>query len=60
MWLRRKEWLVDIYLGVDVDRVVSDVEELDDLRLGELFDYTFSGCLFLLKLAGVLRSQKKQ
>ena len=43
-----------------MDRVVSDVEELNDLRLGELFDDTFTGCLFLLKLAGVLRSQKKQ
>ena len=34
--------LIDVHLGVGVDRVVADVEELDDLGFWELFDYAFS------------------
>lgn len=41
-----------------MDGVVADVEELDDLGLGELFDDTFTACKFFLKLAGVLHSRK--
>ena len=58
MGLWREEGLVDVHLGVGVDGVVADVEELDDLGLGELFDDTFTACKFFLKLAGVLHSRK--
>jgi len=37
-----KEGLIDVDLGVRVDRIVADVKELDDLGFGELFDDTFS------------------
>jgi hypothetical protein len=40
--LWRKERLVYINLGIDVDGVVTDVEELDDFRLVRLIDCTFS------------------
>ena len=49
---------VNIHLRVRVDGVIADVEELDNLGLGELFDDTFTACKFFLKLAWVLRSQK--
>jgi len=35
----RENGLVHVDLGVDVDGVVTDVEELNDLGLRELFDY---------------------
>jgi len=44
----REKWLVNIDLGVDVDRVVANVEELDDLGLRELFDDTFTARKFFL------------
>jgi hypothetical protein len=56
--LGREKGLVDVHLRVGVDGVVADVEELDDLGLGELFDDTFTACKFFLKLAWVLDSQK--
>ena len=46
-------------LSVSVNTVVADVEELDDLGLGELFDDTFTACKFFLKLAWVLYTQKR-
>ena len=58
MWLGREKRLIDIDLGVNVNRVVTDVEELDDLGLRELFDDTFTARKFFLKLAGVLYSRK--
>jgi hypothetical protein len=54
----RKERLVDIDLGVDVDGVVSNIEELDDFWLRELLDNAFPGRSFLLLLARGLYSQK--
>ena len=42
-------------LGVSVNRIVADVEELDDLGFWELFDDAFSGALILDKLAGNLK-----
>jgi hypothetical protein len=54
--LGREERLVHVDLGVDVDGVVSDVEELDDFGLRKLLDNAFAGREFLLELAGVLQS----
>lgn len=48
MWLGREKRLIDIDLGVNVNRVVTDVEELDDLGLRELFDDTFTARKFFL------------
>lgn len=42
-----EERLVYVDLGIDVDRVVTDVEELNDFGLLILLDYTFAGSLFL-------------
>ena len=53
--LGSKDGLVHVDLGVDVDGVVADVEELDDLGLGELFDYALPCAEVLHQLAGVLQ-----
>jgi hypothetical protein len=37
-----EERLVDINLGIDVDGVVSDVQELNNFRLWLRFNYAFS------------------
>ena len=37
-----EEGLVDVDLGVGVDRIVADVEELNDLGFWELFDDAFA------------------
>lgn len=50
VWLGSEEGLVDVYLGVDVNRVVANVEELDDLGLGILVDGVLAGVLFLVRL----------
>ena len=39
---RSKEGLIDVNLGVGVDAVIADVEELDDLGFWELFDDAFT------------------
>ena len=39
---RSEERLVDVDLGVSVDRIIADVEELNDLGFWELFDDAFS------------------
>ena len=39
---RGKERLIDVNLGVGVDAVIADVEELDDLGFWELFDDAFT------------------
>jgi len=54
-----EQGLVHVHLGVGVDRVVADVEELDDLGFWELFDDALAGALILDQLTGNLR-QKKQ
>ena len=56
--LGREKGFVNVDLRVCVDGIIADVEELDNLGLGELFDDTFTACKFFLKLAWVLRSQK--
>jgi hypothetical protein len=43
---RGEERLVDINLGIDVDGVVSNIEELNEFWLRFLFNCTFSGNLF--------------
>jgi len=53
--LGRKDGLVHVDLGVDVDGVVADVEELDDLGLRELFDHALPCAEVLHQLAGVLQ-----
>ena len=58
MGFRGEKRLVYVDLRVRVDGVVADVEELDDLGLGELFDDTFTACKFFLKLTRVLHSYK--
>ncbi len=55
MWFRSEKRLIYVDLGVDVDGVVADVEELDDLGLGELFDYALPCAEVLHQLAGVLQ-----
>ena len=52
-----EERLVDVDLGVSVDRIVTDVEKLNDLGFWELFDDAFSGALILDKLAGNLNDK---
>ena len=37
-----EEGLVDMDLGVSVDRIIANVEELNDLGFWELFDDAFS------------------
>ena len=37
-----KEGLVDVDLGVSVDAIVANVEELNDLGFWELFDDAFA------------------
>ena len=37
-----KKRLIDVDLGVGVNGIVADVEELDDLGFWELFDDTFT------------------
>ena len=37
-----EEGLVDMDLRISVDRIVTDVEELNDLGFWELFDDAFS------------------
>ena len=56
---RSEERLVDVDLGVSVDRIIADVEELNDLGFWELFDDAFSGALILDQLAGNLYKIRK-
>ena len=51
VWLRLEEGLVDLYLGIGVNRVVGDVEVLDDLGFGELINNASTGLLVFDKLA---------
>jgi len=51
---RLEERFVNMHLRVRVDRVVYDVEELDDLRLRILLNNAFARFLVLYELAGVL------
>ena len=55
-----EEGLVDVDLGVSVDRIIADVEELYDLGFWELFDDAFSGALILDQLAGNLYKIRKR
>jgi len=55
----REEGLVDVHLGVGVDAVVADVEELDDLRLWELLEDRLTRLLVLDELAGNLTRKAK-
>ena len=55
-----EERLVDVDLGVSVNRIVADVEELDDLGFWELFDNAFATALIFNQLAGNLHTQVKQ
>ena len=57
MGLWGEERLVDVDLGVDVDGVIADVEELDDLGLGELFDRALAAAMRDYLLAGGLNKQ---
>ena len=52
--LRREKRLIHGDLRVDVDGVVGNVEELDDLGLGEKLNDALAARLLLLELAGVL------
>ena len=52
---RGKQGLIHVHLGIGVDRVVADVEELNDLGFWELFDDAFAAALILNQLAGNLR-----
>jgi hypothetical protein len=54
MRLGWEDGLIDTHLRVNVDWVVTDVKELDDLRLWELFDYALSCAEVFDQLAGVL------
>ena len=49
-----------MHLGVGVDRVVADVEELDDLGFWELFDDALAGALILDQLTGNLPHRKQR
>ena len=42
MWDGSEQGLVHVHLGVSVDAVVADVEELNDLGFWELFDDAFT------------------
>ena len=55
-----EEGLVDVDLGVSVDRIIADVEELNDLGFWELFDDAFSRALILDQLAGNLYKIRKR
>jgi len=52
--LRLEERLVHVDLRVGVDRGIPDVEELDDLGLGELLDDALAGLLVPDQLTGNL------
>ena len=56
MGLGGKEGFVYVDLGVDVDRVISNVEELDDFGLGKLLVRAFAALRVRL-LAGGLHKQ---
>ena len=42
VWDGSEQGLVHVHLGVSVDAVVADVEELNDLGFWELFDDAFT------------------
>jgi len=57
MGLWGEKRLVDVDLGVDVDGVIADVEELDNLGFGELFDRALAAAMRDYLLAGGLHKQ---
>ena len=50
-----EEGLVNMDIGIGVDGVIANVEELNDLGFWELFDDAFAAALILNQLAGNLR-----
>ena len=57
---RGEQGLVHMHLGVGVDAVVADVEELNDLGFWELFDDAFATALIFNELTGNLKQRKER
>lgn len=57
---RGEQGLVHMHLGVGVDAVVADVEELNDLGFWELFDDAFATALIFNELTGNLHNKRKK